>query len=151
LNVLKVFKELLKTGQNNHQGKFTRIARILESYPNQRFVLLGDSSQHDPYIYEAIVKHFPKQIHAVYIRDVYKASKEKVAEVLVKIESAGVPCCFFTNSSDAIKHSEKIGLISTYEAVQTAEVADELDKKKPEPSPALPEGREMSRVGEGAE
>src|SRR5205085_12200449 len=108
---LKVFSQLLKTGQNNHKTKFTRIVRILENYPNQRFILLGDSSQQDPYIYESIVEHFPKQIHAIYIRDIYQKNQQKVKDVLYKIESAGVPCCFFKNSSEAILHSRKIGLI----------------------------------------
>ena len=112
LNQLKRFSQLLKTGQNHHRTKFTRIARILESYPNQRFILLGDSSQQDPYIYEAIVSHFPKRIHAVYIRDVYAKNKDKAADVLSKIESQGVPCCFFQHSSEAILHSKKIGLIA---------------------------------------
>lgn len=111
LNQLKQFKQLLQTGQNHHKTKFTRIARILESYPNQRFILLGDSSQQDPYIYEAIVSHFPKQIHAVYIRDVFAQNREKASDVLFNIESKGVPCCFFQHSSDAILHSRKIGLI----------------------------------------
>jgi phosphatidate phosphatase APP1 len=118
LNVLKRFSQLLKTGQNNHEGKFTRIVRIIENYPKQRFVLLGDSSQQDPYIYEAVVKHFPKQIHAVYIRDVYKKNQQKVKDVLVKIEGAGVPCCFFSKSADAILHSKKIGLINSEQAVE---------------------------------
>ncbi len=118
LNVLKRFSQLLKTGQNNHGTKFARIVRILEAYPKQRFVLLGDSSQHDPYIYEAIVKHFPKQIHAVYIRDIYAKNKQKVQDVLHKIEGAGVPCCFFKHSSEAILHSKKIGLITDTEAVE---------------------------------
>lgn len=112
LNQLKHLSELLKTGQNNHKTKFTRIARILEAYPRQRFVLLGDSSQQDPYIYEAIVQHFPKQVYAVYIRDVYAKNQNKAKDVLHKIEQAGVSCCFFQNSSDAILHSRKIGLIT---------------------------------------
>jgi phosphatidate phosphatase APP1 len=112
LSQLKRFSQLLKTGANNHQTKFTRIVRILENYPKQRFVLLGDSSQQDPYIYEAIVSHFPKQIHAVYIRDVYEKNHKKAADVLFKIESSGVPCCFFKHSSEAILHSKKIGLIT---------------------------------------
>lgn len=112
LNVLKRFSQIFKTGANNHQTKFTRIVRILEAYPKQRFVLLGDSSQHDPYIYASVVEHFPKQIHAVYIRDVYERNKQKVADVLYKIESSGVPCCFFQHSSEAILHSKKIGLIA---------------------------------------
>jgi phosphatidate phosphatase APP1 len=100
----------------------------MEGYPQQRFVLLGDSSQHDPYIYEAIVKHFPKRVQAVYIRDVYKKNKEKVNEVLINIEKAGVPCCFFSHSKDAILHSRKIGLISQAEAVDALQ-------KNTEPSP----------------
>lgn len=117
LNVLKQFKEIFKTGQNNHQTKFARIVRILRAFPNQRFVLLGDSSQHDPYIYQSVVEHFPKQIHAVYIRDVHKKNRSKVADVLYKIEALGVPCCFFEHSSEAILHSKKIGLISQMEKI----------------------------------
>jgi phosphatidate phosphatase APP1 len=120
LNQLKRFKELLKTGQNHHRTKFTRIARILENYPRQRFVLLGDSSQQDPYIYEAIVSHFPKQIHAVYIRDVHAKNRNKATDVLQRIESLGVPCCFFQHSSEAILHSIKIGLIADGKMVENS-------------------------------
>jgi phosphatidate phosphatase APP1 len=123
LNVLKQVGEIFKTGQNNHGTKFTRIVRIIEGFPKQRFVLLGDSSQHDPYIYEALVKHFPKQIHAVYIRDVYAKNKEKVGEVLQNIEAAGVPCCFFSHSSEAILHSKKIGLITEKDVIAQTETA----------------------------
>ncbi|GAA4325907.1 App1 family protein [Flaviaesturariibacter amylovorans] len=118
LNVLKQVRELLKTGQSNHNGKFARIVRIVEGFPKQRFVLLGDSSQRDPYIYESIVRHFPGRIHAVYIRDVYQKSRPAVLEVLAKIEAAGVPVCFFRHSDEAILHSRKIGLISTEEAAK---------------------------------
>ncbi len=126
LNVLKRFSQLLKTGQNNHNGKFTRIVRILQAYPKQRFVLLGDSSQHDPYIYESVVKHFPKQVHAVYIRDVYKRNYGKVKEVLQKIEDAGVACCFFQKSADAILHSKKINLIGQTELPVPPKVTEPL-------------------------
>ena len=117
LNILKQFSKVVNTGQSNHGTKFTRIVRILEGYPDQRFVLLGDSSQQDPYIYQAIVKHFPKQIHAVYIRDVHRKNKLKVAEVINAIEGQGVPCCFFQHSKDAIEHSLRIGLITEAEVV----------------------------------
>lgn len=117
LNQLKVFSQILKTGQNNHQTKFTRIARILESYPNQQFVLLGDSSQQDPYIYQAIVSHFPKQIYAVYIRDVRPSNHQKVKEVAEQIEVNGIPCCLFRHSSEAIMHSVKIGLVEAQDSL----------------------------------
>lgn len=117
LNVLKQFRQIFKTGQNNHHTKFARIVRILEAYPQQRFVLLGDSSQQDPYIYASIVSHFPKRIQAVYIRDVHEPNREKVSQVLTQIESLGVACCFFRHSEDAILHSQRIGLISLKQTV----------------------------------
>jgi phosphatidate phosphatase APP1 len=111
LNTLKIFSQMMKTGQNNHATKFTRIVRVLEAFPNQKFVLLGDSSQHDPEIYASLAEHFPGKIHAVYIRDIYQPNRGKVAKILAKLEDTGVPFCFFTHSSDAISHSRKIGLI----------------------------------------
>jgi phosphatidate phosphatase APP1 len=130
LNVIKQFSQLVKTGQNNHNGKFTRIVRILQGYPKQRFVLLGDSSQHDPYIYESVVKHFPKQVHAVYIRDVYHKNYEKVKEVMTNIEAAGVSCCFFKHSADAIAHSKKINLIPEVEPLRVEPREVELLKSQ---------------------
>lgn len=129
LNQLKRFSQLLKTGQNNHGTKFTRIARLLESFPTHRVVLLGDSSQQDPYIYESVVSHFPKQVHAVYIRDVYERNSQKVKEVLNKMESAGVPCLFFRHSEEAILHSVKIGLISPAAAEQKLQEKPNSEKE----------------------
>jgi phosphatidate phosphatase APP1 len=111
LSQIKKLHQLFKTGQNKHGTKFMRIVRILEHYPTQRFVLLGDSSQMDPEIYASVARHFPKQVHAVYIRDVYKKNHQRVSETLGKIESAGVPCCFFAHSEEALEHSKRIGLI----------------------------------------
>jgi hypothetical protein len=45
-----------------------------------------------------------------------------VKDVIYKIEAAGVSCCFFKHSSEAIMHSRKIGLISEKQA--TAEFHD---------------------------
>lgn len=126
LSQLKSFSQLLKTGQNNHGTKFTRIVRIMEAFPTHRVVLLGDSSQQDPYIYQNVVKHFPKQVHAVYIRDVFQRNYDKVKGVLNKIEASGVPCLFFKHSKEAILHSVKIGLVpaaAAEEKLQEAEAA----------------------------
>ena len=111
LNQLKTFKGVFKTGQNNHKTKFMRISRIMEAYPTQKFILLGDDSQEDPNIYTAVVEHFPQNIHAVYLRHVLLANHERVSGVVEKIEAKGVHCCYFTHSSEAIIHSKQIGLI----------------------------------------
>jgi phosphatidate phosphatase APP1 len=111
LNQLKLFKELGKTGQNNHSTKFVRIVRILEAFPHQQFILLGDDTQEDPTIYASIISHFPKKILAVYLRKVRKITKETVLPAIDQMKAAGVICCYFSHSSEAISHSISIGLI----------------------------------------
>ena len=111
LNQLKTFSQVFKTGQNNHKTKFMRISRIMETYPLQKFVLLGDDSQEDPNIYAAIVEHFPQNVYAVYLRHVLKTSKERVNAIVDKISSKGIACCYFTHSSEAVIDSKQIALV----------------------------------------
>ncbi|MEP6683532.1 MAG: phosphatase domain-containing protein [Parafilimonas sp.] len=113
LNRLKKFSQLFKTGKNNHGGKYDRIAQILQAFPKQQFILLGDSSQQDPYIYTSLVDNFPGRIYAVYIRDIYEKNREKVKTALMKLDDAGIAYCFFVHSAEAIEHSKKIGLINS--------------------------------------
>ncbi len=94
-----------------HNHKFEKIKHILEFYPNLKYVLLGDDSQQDPFLYETICKIFPLNIIAVYIRKTGKQEKEKVKTILKNLETLGVSVCYFTNSSEAITHSKTIGLI----------------------------------------
>ena len=51
--------DFLTTGGGNHDHKFVKIKDIISFYPKQQYVLLGDDSQHDAYIYERICKIFP--------------------------------------------------------------------------------------------
>ncbi|MGI8580771.1 MAG: App1 family protein [Chitinophagaceae bacterium] len=112
LNQLKQFSQVFKTGANNHSTKFMRISRIMEAYPNQKFILLGDDSQEDPNIYTAVVKHFPQNVHAVYIRHVVKSHELRVKQTIANIEKNGIPCCYFTHSAEAVLHSKQLGFIA---------------------------------------
>ncbi|MFV5688524.1 App1 family protein [Flavobacterium sp. ZT3R25] len=99
------------TGRGNHNHKFDKIKHILEFYPNLEYVLLGDDSQHDAFLYEAICKIFPVTVKAVYIRQTGDSKKEKVAAILKNLETLKVSVCYFKNSSEAIAHSKMIGII----------------------------------------
>ncbi|MFV7236512.1 App1 family protein [Flavobacterium sp. ZB4R12] len=99
------------TGRGNHNHKFDKIKHILEFYPNLEYVLLGDDSQHDPFLYEAICKIFPVTVKAVYIRQTGESKKEKVITILKNLETLKVSVCYFKNSSEAIAHSKSIGII----------------------------------------
>ncbi|MFA4867571.1 MAG: phosphatase domain-containing protein [Pedobacter sp.] len=112
LNQIKRWKDLIKTGRTGHEGKLMRVMRILDAFPNQRFVFFGDNSQQDPTIYTTIAKKYPKNIAAIYIRNVRKENKAEALALLNEVESTQkVKTCLYDNSEEAILHSKKIGLI----------------------------------------
>ncbi|WP_445453946.1 App1 family protein [Flavobacterium sp. 25HG05S-40] len=104
--------DLFITGRGDHNHKFEKIKHILEFYPNLQYTLLGDDSQHDPYLYENICKIFPVNVKAVYIRQTGSSKKVKAVQALKNLETLNVKVCYFKKSSEAIAHSKAIGLIS---------------------------------------
>lgn len=102
--------DFLFTGRGSHDHKFEKIKDIISFYPKLQYVLLGDDSQKDPYLYERVVKIFPQNIKAIYIRQTRHRKKSVTQKVLENIESMQVATCYFKMSSEAIAHSEKIGI-----------------------------------------
>ncbi|MFT3934941.1 MAG: DUF2183 domain-containing protein [Chitinophagaceae bacterium] len=112
LNHVKQWKELLKTGKTKHEGKLIRVTRILQAFPHQQFILIGDNTQRDPVIYKAIAEKYPGRIHAVYIRNVLQTHKTDTALLLQQLQKdTGIHTCLFNDSEEAIAHSRAIGLI----------------------------------------
>jgi phosphatidate phosphatase APP1 len=111
LGQMKRLSQAWKTGQNKHATKFMRISRVMENFPKQNFILLGDDSQQDPVIYASVVEHFSKQVKAVYLRNVYHKNKEMVEKSISKIRAVGVAVCHFVDSTEAFEHSVEVGLI----------------------------------------
>lgn len=103
--------DFLKTGGGNHDHKFHKIESIISFYPNNRYILLGDDSQKDADIYERISAAYPKNIKAVYLRQVSKHQKSAIQAKLDHIENNNIPTCYFKSSATAIAHSKKIGII----------------------------------------
>ncbi|WP_410005504.1 App1 family protein [Aequorivita nionensis] len=103
--------DFLFTGRGSHNHKFEKIKDIIMFYPKLDYVLLGDDSQKDPYLYERIVKIFPENIKAIYIRQTSRRKKQQAAAVLKNIETMNVATCYFSNSEEAIAHSARIGIL----------------------------------------
>ncbi len=112
LNTLKRWKDLIKTGKTGHEGKLLRVMRILDAFPNQKFIFFGDNSQQDPAIYTAIAEKYPQNIEAIYIRNIRPEKKEETQSTLKKAEVKNIRVCLFNNSAEAIEHSKQIGLIN---------------------------------------
>ena len=111
LSQLKYRWQLLISGKNKHEGKLARISRLLEMFPKQQFILLGDNSQHDPIIYTTIAKKFPGRIFAIYIRNVRKEKAGVSEEILDAARGLSVKVCLFEDTQEAEKHSKGAGLI----------------------------------------
>lgn len=113
LNQIKKWYQLLKTGKTKHEGKLLRVMRIMDAFPVQRFVLLGDNSQKDPEIYTAIADKYPGRIHAIYIRNIRQEKAAATTSIFDSMSNKSVYTCLFSDNTEAIEHSKKIGLIST--------------------------------------
>ena len=111
LNQIKRWKDLLKTGKTGHEGKLIRVLRIIDAFPNQKFILFGDNSQQDPDIYSSIAIKYPKNIEAIYIRNIRKEKEAATLELLSKVTAQNIHTCLFTESKEAMLHAAQIGLI----------------------------------------
>ncbi len=111
LNQIKRWFELWKTGKTKHEGKLLRVMRIIDAFPKQQFVMLGDNTQSDPMIYASIAKKYPEKIFAIYIRNIVIENELATKEILGEIENKGLYTCLFKESKEAIEHSKQIGLI----------------------------------------
>ena len=111
LNQIKKWYQLLKTGKTKHQGKLIRILRILEAFPKQQFVLLGDNSQSDPEIYVTLANKYPDKIVAIYIRNIYLKKEFPTKMLFESLQNKEIPTCQFKHTDEAILHSKSIGLI----------------------------------------
>lgn len=62
--------------------KAESLERILLTFPELPFILIGDSGEKDPYIYHKMALQFPEQIKAIYIRDVQHTRRRKKLQKL---------------------------------------------------------------------
>lgn len=63
----KTLFDLFKKGT---ETKPAAIEKILDAYPERQFILVGDSGEHDPEVYAALLRKYPDRIQKVYIRNV---------------------------------------------------------------------------------
>lgn len=85
-----------KSGHGQHKSEHARM--LMKTYPDLKFVLIGDSGQQDMEIYEDVIRESPDRIAACYIRDVTGYGRgKKITEKFRQLErdcgvSVGVFC-----------------------------------------------------------
>ena len=55
--------------------KIRQISRILQHFPERQFILIGDSGEHDPEIFDHIRDQYPESVIEIRIRDVVNACR----------------------------------------------------------------------------
>lgn len=82
--------DLFKSGGGSHLHKVLKINKLLDLYPDSRFILVGDSGQRDPDIYWKVVNENPGRIEQVFIRDVKKSHQHKLKNLEADLTQHGV-------------------------------------------------------------
>lgn len=86
------------------EHKRSAVRRLFESYPGMRFVLIGDSGQRDPLIYEEMAREFPGRVLLAMIRRVGSESDERNALLLQHagaVRAEGIPMYLVNDAAHA--------------------------------------------------
>jgi len=90
--------------------KQKEITNILKTYPDMKFILIGDSGEHDASIYTEIAAQYSDRIMAIYLRSVkHKRQMERVRSLVDNFDT--VPVLLAENSNEAEKHARENGFI----------------------------------------
>ena len=92
--------------------KLAQMQTLLDFYPEWKFVLIGDSGQHDPEIYLKVIQAHPGRVLAAFIRDVTPDLRDQsVARILAEANALGVEMLYVRDSSEAMEHARRKGLV----------------------------------------
>ena len=111
--------------ENSAAFKARTIVELMGEHPGLSWVLVGDSGQHDPEAYAAVVRSHRERVRAVYIRDVPPQSPQRAARVhglAEEMAGLGVPMLLISDSVEATEHAYGLGLVDEV-AVQRVRAA----------------------------
>ncbi|MGB3309528.1 MAG: phosphatase domain-containing protein [Nodosilinea sp.] len=104
---------LLSFDHESH--KIEQITPILDNLAPLPFILIGDSGQKDPWIYQQLLKDYPDRILAIYIRNVTPKDAKRqhdLAAIAEQVKAAGCEFVVFPETQVAMEHAIAQGWIS---------------------------------------
>jgi phosphatidate phosphatase APP1 len=110
-NLYDMLTEFMQVNNFVKGHKRDSVARIIKTYPNLQFILMGDSAEKDLDIYTEIATNYPGRVAAIFIRMV-RSTKRKVAVLKKAALEEKVPIILFTDYDQAVKHALEMGLIA---------------------------------------
>lgn len=109
--LLRTFNSMFqRLMQDEKPHKQKEIVNLLKTYPDLKFILIGDSGEHDASIYTEIAAQFPHQILCIYLRTVrHKKRMLHVKSIVDNFKTT--PVLMVENSVDAENHARSNGYI----------------------------------------
>lgn len=111
--------------------KLDAIRHILGMYPDMRFVLVGDSGQRDPEVYNRILREHPGRILGIYIRDVSNTQERSdvIDRLALETREAGCDLILAADNVAMAEHAASEGLIAdcAVNAVREEQARSELN------------------------
>jgi phosphatidate phosphatase APP1 len=92
--------------------KTQTVQRLLETYPNLPFVLIGDSGERDADIYLAAAARYPGRVRVIYIRDLGGSSPDPAARERMREQARGygTELLWVEHARIALEHARAHGL-----------------------------------------
>ncbi len=97
-------KNIWKSGGGDHSHKMEKIDLLMKLYPKMKFVLVGDSGQHDPELYAKVIDSHPGRVDAVYIRQIGKLTPER--EQILNRFMPEVKVAWAKDTKEAMEHAK---------------------------------------------
>ncbi|MGH2541247.1 MAG: App1 family protein, partial [Ardenticatenaceae bacterium] len=131
--------EVLPTKHAPHKRK--SIFKILDTFPDLSFILIGDSGQEDPEIYHDVVHQYPERILAIYIRNLGRdpMRAEAINALAEEVTKAGSTLVLTDDTLAAALHAaqqewisqEALPDIRAQVAVDTSDTDADTDAQAP--------------------
>ena len=104
-------KPFSKKTKSDIPQKQKEIINLLKAYPKLKFILIGDSGEHDPYIYMNIAEMYQNRILAIYLINVNHKRKMHRVKALYK-NYKKTPVLLVDSTTEATEHARANGFIA---------------------------------------
>ncbi len=99
-----------RTPKLKRPHKAHELINILKHYPQMKFILIGDSGEHDADYYKEVAQQFPDRIMAIYLRSVNHQKKmDRVRNIASSFTIC--PMLLVQESREAVMHARDMGWI----------------------------------------
>ena len=96
---------------SHSEHKLLQVEKIFKIERHLKFILIGDSGQHDPEIYLQVIKDYPGRVKVIYIRDVDPARHADLEKIKAKVRALGVDMMLVTDTIEAARDAISRDLI----------------------------------------